>query len=571
MKNLSLAQASSSEREKLSKLKMIKESHADDLLVIQQQQAIFNDATSFSNLTHDLRQLSSDASRNRNRSSGHRADNQESCKGSESTGKSSGKPKHSSSAIVNLSTQNEARSITTTSLAISFSSPNLATNTSFSSSSDSSEFDLACGVSSIVKVQNLLDDNCSIDDNDPADHESLNLAGENDVEYAELTQRMIPPSQKAQQMMETVAMDESDLNLLHLFDASGSPRSTEAESSSCNSSSSGSSSTSLRPASSVLPINNLFESPGASSELASFNAYANNFNLPSGLNQEAAHSLPPEISCTSPVWKPVWRFRFFLFIFFYYFVFFYDLMCLMVVQTYRKHLNDFMQNVKLLNNDVNNDMIPSTSSNKRHQRSTSHKRMSFNDNNENSIDADIDLALFPSDMDNMKKYTDDIWRKTLSSDCDPSSQVWEKQRETNKTPAIVWPSTSSHGLFGAPKNHFFSEDIWSNVPGGNIFFPASAPSISALSNAKKLSEDVKHRKKNPGNKSLMVPATSSLDIDDDFNHMKKRLSLSSLRTSLCRQRAVENLNNGNAAHAFSSSALDADNDFLEVDFVTFIS
>lgn len=231
------------------------------------------------------------------------------------------------------------------------------------------------------------------------------------------------------------------------------------------------------------------------------------------------------------------------------------------MQPYRKHLNDFMQNVKQdVLNDANNDlnMIPSSSSSRRHQKSLSHNRMSFNDKNENSIDAeDLDLALsmaFPNDMDNMKKYTDDIWRKTLSSDCDSDS---------NKTPSIVWPS--SQGLFGAPRP-YCSDDIWSNVPGGNIFFPTSAPSTSALSNVKKISTDVKHRKKSPGNKSVIVPSTSSIDFDDDFNNMKKRLSLSSLRTSLCRQRAVENLNNGNAPLAFSSSPLDPDDDFLEVDY-----
>lgn len=303
MKNLTLAQATSSE--KSIKLKMIKESKGDDLLVIQQQQAMFNDATLFNSLTHDLRQLSSDASRNRNRS-GNRSDNHESRKGSESAGRSTGKAKQSSCANGNVAMQNETRPTTTTTLAISFSSPNLATNSSFSSSSDSSEFDLACGVSSIVKIQNMLDDGF-IDENDTMERESLNLAGENDVEYAELTQRMTPPSQKAQHKSESAAMEESDLNLLTLFDASsGSPRNTETESSSCNSPSSGSSRTSIRPASSVLPVSNFYESSGAPNELASLNAYAGNFDLPSDLNQEAAHSLPPEISCTSPVWKPVW-------------------------------------------------------------------------------------------------------------------------------------------------------------------------------------------------------------------------------------------------------------------------
>lgn len=306
-----MAQASASEMGKLNKLKLMKDVHTEDMLVIQQQQAIFNDATSFNNLTEDLRKLSSDASRHRNRSAAR--ENQEENKHETSrkhdktseAGRSSGKAKHSASAIANFSSQNETKTTTTTSLAISFSSPNLATNTSFSSSSDSSDFDGACCVSSVIKVQNLLDDAFSVDDNDPNDNESLNLAGENDVEYAELTQRMIPPSQKMQQKYENVAIEDSDLMLLNLFDAkSGSPHgSAGAESSSCNSSSTGSSSTALRPISSVLDNNNLFESSGASNELAAFNSYANNLDQPS--EQEAAYSLPPEVNCTSPVWKQV--------------------------------------------------------------------------------------------------------------------------------------------------------------------------------------------------------------------------------------------------------------------------
>lgn len=243
-------------------------------------------------------------------------------------------------------------------------------------------------------------------------------------------------------------------------------------------------------------------------------------------------------------------------------------------QPYKQHLNDFMHNVKQMNSDVNNDMnmMPSTSSShspsKRHQRSLSHKRMSFNENNENSIDADeMDLALslaFPDDMENMKKYTDDIWRKTISSDCDPSIQVWEKQPEVNKTPTIVWPSTSSHGLYNGSKNHLYGDDIWSSMSGGNIFFPASGPSTSSASNTKRYSIDSKNRKKVPGAKSLLVPSTSSVEIDEDLNHMKKRLSLTSLRTSLSRQKAVENLNNGSGAQASSSNAVDNDEDFLQV-------
>jgi hypothetical protein len=220
-----------------------------------------------------------------------------------------------------------------------------------------------------------------------------------------------------------------------------------------------------------------------------------------------------------------------------------------------------MHNVKLLNNETSNDlsMIPSTSSqspSRRHQRSLSHKRT--NGRGENSIDADdMDLALslaFPNDMENMKKYKDDIWRKTLSSDCDPSIHTpWEKQPEVAKSPAMVWPSTS----FNPPKNHFYGDDFWT---GSNIFFPTSAPPSAGPSNPKRHSVDVKHRKKVPGK-----PSTSSVDIDDDFNSINKRLSLSSLRTSLCRQKAVENLNNGNAAQAASANALD-DDEFLQVSF-----
>ena len=277
MKNVvALSQAGSSEMSKMGKIK-----HGDDLLVIQQQQAIFNDATSFSNLTEDLRKLSSDASR-RSRIRHEEKDKTEM--------KSAGKAKHSASATVQSETKTTT---TTTSLAISFSSPNLATNTSFSSGSDSSEFDGACAV---IKVQNLLDDVCSVDENDP-DHESLNLAGENDVEYVELTQRMIPPSHKNHQ---NVAIEESDLMLLNLFEAASGT--SPAESSSCNSSSS--SSTAMRPISSVLESNSAFvnSATNSSNELAAFKSYANNFDLPS---EDTAHSLQSEVNCASPVWKQV--------------------------------------------------------------------------------------------------------------------------------------------------------------------------------------------------------------------------------------------------------------------------
>lgn len=170
--------------------------------------------------------------------------------------------------------------------------------------------------------------------------------------------------------------------------------------------------------------------------------------------------------------------------------------------------------------------------------------------NENSVDVDeMDLALSlafpetaPTTMDNMKKYTDDIWRKTL----------WEKQPET-QTPAIVWPSTSKLCM---PSHN---EDIWSNLSGGNIFFPTTAPSPSTSSFNKQPFGEVKHRKK-----VVADATTSSSEFEDDFNHMKKRLSLSSLRTSLCRQKAMENLNNEHTA--CNSEALDVADELLQVEF-----
>lgn len=69
---------------KKTKFKLVKDSHVDDLLLIQQQQAIFNDAT-FS-ITDDLKKLSSDASRNRSR-------NHESEKKTESSSSSSSSSK----------------------------------------------------------------------------------------------------------------------------------------------------------------------------------------------------------------------------------------------------------------------------------------------------------------------------------------------------------------------------------------------------------------------------------------------------------------------------------------------
>lgn len=234
-------------------------------------------------------------------------------------------------------------------------------------------------------------------------------------------------------------------------------------------------------------------------------------------------------------------------------------------------MNDLINNVKQLNSDDRNQ-IPSTSTcSKRPPRALGHKRYSLN---ENSIDADhIDVSFaFPHDFDNMKKYTDDIYNKTVSSDCDQSIQIWGKQPEANRPSSLNW-STSSSSLYlprGLPS--CYENDVWTNITGGNIFFPTSSSSVTSSRRLSTTTVDSKNRKNPVGNKSsngnLNSATSNALDSDDDFNTIKKRLSLSSLRSSLCRQKALENLNNGNAAH---SSALlnDSNDDFLQVFIIFF--
>lgn len=243
----------------------------------------------------------------------------------------------------------------------------------------------------------------------------------------------------------------------------------------------------------------------------------------------------------------------------------------------QKHLNDLIHNVKLLNNDERRSYgsnFPSTSTassshSKRNPRiiSNHHKRFSLN---ENSIDADnIDVSFaFPHDFDkNLSRYSDDIWRKTVSSDCDQSIPVWEKQPEPMTN---VWGASSN--FYEPPRNtHFFDNDIFSS--GGNFFFPTSGASTSNGRRLTTADPKPSSRRKQYGNR---VPSTNTssttLDSDDEFQTIKKRLSLSSLRTSLCRQKekALENLNNENQGGASSSSngassAISGSNDdFLQV-------
>ena len=237
------------------------------------------------------------------------------------SGKSIGKTKHSASAISHLLCDSKESS---TSLAISFSSPNLTTNTSFSSSSES-DFDgnVACGGSvSLTKIQNLMEmeDVSSIEDNDDD-----GICGENDVEYAELTQRMVPPpgllksSQKHNNTIGSASAGEEsstyvdDLMLLTLFDhdtssTSNSPPSVGINENRCqqpsSSSSSASSSTSLRPITSASVLSLLDREPTVNTELqtATFNdnRYSNNLNI---RPEDITVGLVSEATCSSPVWK----------------------------------------------------------------------------------------------------------------------------------------------------------------------------------------------------------------------------------------------------------------------------
>lgn len=242
----------------------------------------------------------------------------------------------------------------------------------------------------------------------------------------------------------------------------------------------------------------------------------------------------------------------------------------------QKHLNDLIHNVKLLNNDERKNYannFPSTStaasSSKRNPRINNHKRFSL----ENSIDADVnnfDVSFaFPHEFE---KYSDDIWRKTVSSDCDQSIPVWEKQPEPNMT---MWGTSS--GFYEPPRNsHFYDNDIFST--GGNFFFPTSGASTSTSRRLSAADTKPSSRRKQYGSR---VPTTSNttsvaLESDDEFQTIKKRLSLSSLRTSLCRQKALENLNNnenqgagasvtGGASTSATGSGISGSNDdFLQV-------
>lgn len=229
----------------------------------------------------------------------------------------------------------------------------MTTNTSFSSSSES-DFDgnAACGGSvSLTKIHNLMEmeDVSSIEDNDDD-----GICGENDVEYAELTQRMVPPSgllKSAQKHNNNITTGDEpstyvdDLMLLTLFDhetssTSNSPPSVGINENRCqqpsSSSSSASSSTSLRPITSASVLSLLDREPTVNTELqtATFNdnRYTNNLNL---RPEDITVGFVSEATCSSPVWKSQVKLEKlsefdcydFHYCFSYLFIYFYVLLC----------------------------------------------------------------------------------------------------------------------------------------------------------------------------------------------------------------------------------------------------
>lgn len=178
---------------------------------------------------------------------------------------------HARNSVSNQKSSLPKASTPSASLSISFSSPNLAKNSSFSSSSDSSEFEGACGVSDDSKTLELLK---HIEDLDEL--EAINLVGENDVEYAELTQRMTPPSHKTKQKSsnEKNEAPPSNGDAIQCF-------------SNYSSSSSGSSGAFQR----AISKSDNPQKSGASLELPSFESYASGLDI---YTSQEPHSLPAD-------------------------------------------------------------------------------------------------------------------------------------------------------------------------------------------------------------------------------------------------------------------------------------
>lgn len=197
-------------------------------------------------------------------------------------------PKAKASTSANgLLTASSAEPKGATSLAISFSSPNLTTNTSFSSSSES-EFEqiehLGANGDTLTKINHFLEieDASSVDENDANEDEGI--SGENDVEYAELTQRMIPPAlvQKNSQTSQHRGEDQEmgivdEMMMLSLFDDSTSNLENVGQRASTSSSSSSSTKSARNPVTSANILESLLE-PGKGGLTSALSIYNNNLD-----------------------------------------------------------------------------------------------------------------------------------------------------------------------------------------------------------------------------------------------------------------------------------------------------
>jgi hypothetical protein len=247
-KSKSSPQSNNSDANAANNDSKVLESHSYDKFVSNKQKLMLQEVTEFSDISGSTREQADEKHRHR----------------------LSIKTCNNRNAGSNQKTSLPKASTATTSLSISFSSPNLTKNSSFSSSSDSSEFEGACGVSDDGKTLELLK---HIEDLDEL--EAINLVGENDVEYAELTQRMTPPSHKTKQSS-SIEKDDSQSST------------GEAHCLSANSSSSLGSSSSFQKA---LAKSDNPQKSGVSLELPSFESYASGLDI---YTSQEAHSLPDE-------------------------------------------------------------------------------------------------------------------------------------------------------------------------------------------------------------------------------------------------------------------------------------
>lgn len=190
----------------------------------------------------------------------------------------------------------------------------------------------------------------------------------------------------------------------------------------------------------------------------------------------------------------------------------------------------------------------------------------------------------------------ELWNQSIDLLENP---LFESSKESRKPmPSIVWPSTSSANLFGSQKqsqkptssvrhDRSQNEDIWSNIIGNNVnvnvFFPTPSTSrLSPLMLPKKSSLDIRpspkktsiddrdqhhhHRNQQNRNKKTKPLYVCPNDFDDFDSISKKRLSLSALRNSLCRQKAIENLNNENR----QNNSSEIDDNIIQVGFLWFL-